>query len=342
MSHQQPKRRPTLSDVARQVGVDISTVSRVLNPMPSSPGGAASPARAEMIRQVAADLGYQRNPHGASLRTARSELVGVLVPRLSDYVLATIYEGIEDGASIEGLTTFVMNTRDKVETQRARARLALSRRVDGLIMGDAHRDGRLVDEIAEQHQVPIVLVSRSTGRHLSVTCDDYRGGQLVAEHFLELGHAQVGVAAGPAYASTSTSRTAGFVDRYRDAGLGVTVIPSSFDVEGGHEATCSLLQAYPDTTAVFAVNDFCAIGTLGAIRASGRRPGVDVAVAGFNDIPIAGELPLPLTSVRSPMHYMGRRALELLVAVQGGSRPDSEVLTPELVVRASTQAAHSA
>ncbi|NIH79620.1 LacI family DNA-binding transcriptional regulator [Amycolatopsis viridis] len=335
MGREERKRPATLRTVARSAGVDVSTVSRVLNGSPEDAARAASRETAEAIREWAARLDYRPNPHAKSLRTQRSNLVGVLVPRLSDVVLATIYEGVEDAAAGHGLATFVMNSHDRPAEQRARTELALSRRVDGLVLGDAHHDGVFAGELAERG-VPFVLVSRHAGEHPAVTCDDYRGGRLVAEHFLALGHRRAAVIAGEPFASTGIDRTAGFADRYREEGLDVASVHSGFDTVGGHRAAEQLLAADPRPTALFAVNDFAAIGALGAVRDAGLRPGADVAVAGFNDIPLAAELPVPLTSVRSPMHEMGRRALELLVTVLDGQHPESQRLEPELQVRAST------
>jgi LacI family transcriptional regulator len=313
----------------------------VLNGSPEDAQRAASRETAEAIRQWAARLNYRPNPHAASLRTERSNLVGVLVPRLSDIVLATIYEGIEDAAARHGMATFVMNSRDVPAEQRNRADLALSRRVDGLVLGDAYIDGAFLDELAGR-QIPFVLVSRRAGQHPAVTCDDYQGGRMVAEHFLELGHEKVGVIAGEPYASTGIDRTAGFVDRYREAGIKVPtsrVIHSRFHAEGGREAADRLLRGRTRPTAIFAVNDFAAIGAFGALRDQRLLPGKDIAIAGFNDIPLAAQLPIPLTSVRSPMHEMGARSVELLISVLAGQSPQSERLAPELIVRASTDPA---
>lgn len=338
MARNDRQRPATLRTVAQAAGVDVSTVSRVLNGSPEDAQRAASRETAEEIRRWAARLDYRPNPHATSLRTQRSNLVGVLVPRLSDLVLATIYEGIEDAAARHGLTTFVMNSHDRPEQQRARTGLALSRHVDGLVFGDAHTDAAFLDEIAER-RVPFVLVSRHAGGHPSVTCDDRLGGRLVADHLLALGHRRVGVIAGEPFASTGADRTAGFVDRYREAGHPVPrshVVHSGFDAAGGRVAAERLLRHAPRPTALFAVNDFAAIGALGVLRDQGLRPGEDVAVAGYNDTPLAAELPIPLTSVRSPMHEMGERALDLLVDLLAGRTTPSERLPPDLVVRAST------
>ncbi|MGW3767713.1 LacI family DNA-binding transcriptional regulator [Actinomadura verrucosospora] len=338
MARNDRQRPATLRTVAQAAGVDVSTVSRVLNGSPEDAQRAASRETAEEIRRWAARLDYRPNPHATSLRTQRSNLVGVLVPRLSDLVLATIYEGIEDAAARHGLTTFVMNSHDRPEQQRARTELALSRHVDGLVFGDTHTDAAFLDEIAAR-RVPFVLVSRHAGGHPSVTCDDRLGGRLVADHLLALGHRRVGVIAGEPFASTGADRTAGFVDRYREAGHpvpGSHIVHSGFDAAGGRAAAERLLRHAPRPTALFAVNDFAAIGALGVLRDQGLRPGEDVAVAGYNDTPLAAELPIPLTSVRSPMHEMGERALDLLVDLLAGRTPPSERLPPDLIVRAST------
>lgn len=337
-------RPATLKAIADELGLHVSTVSRVLNGPPAGSDRAASGATAERIRQVADQLGYRRNPHATSLRTARSDLVGVLVPQLADLVLALVYEGIEEAAAQRGLSTFVMNTRDDEPTQRARTDLAIGRRVDGLIFADGREDTSLLADVAAK-EVPFVLVNRPAGDFPVVSCDNRAGGRLVAEHFLDNGHERVAVVAGPAYARTARDRTAGFVERYREAGLPVPeelVVHSRFDTGGGRDATARILRAAGQPpTAIFAVNDFAAIGAAGCAREHGLTMGNDLAIAGFNDTPLAAELPVPLTSVRVPVHEMGRRALALLVELIGGRAVESVHLAPELVVRASTSAVGS-
>ncbi|SEH01147.1 LacI family transcriptional regulator [Nonomuraea solani] len=328
----------TLQMIADRLGLHVSTVSRVLHAKPGEGLRAASSPTVERVRKLADELGYQRNPHAMSLRTQRSNLIGVLVPRLSDMVLATIYEGVEEAAAEHGLSTFVANTRDIPEEQRARTEMVLARRVDGIIFGDAHSDSGFLDEVAARG-VPFVLVNRQAEGHPSVVCDDYLGGRMVAEHLLELGHEDVAVVAGEPYASTGINRTGGFADRFREAGLPIPahrIVHSRFDARGGRAGTERVLASGPPPSALFVVNDFGAIGALGALRDHGLRVGVDIAVVGFNDTPLAAELPVPLTTVRSPMHEMGRRGLRKLVRVLEGGRAETELLRPELVVRASS------
>jgi LacI family transcriptional regulator len=334
-----PARRPvTLQRIADDLGLHVSTVARVLN---STREGerAASGATAERIRRRATELNYRPNPQAASLRTRRTNLVGVLVPRLSDVVLATVYEGIEAAANEHGLTAFVANTQDVQETQRLRVEMMLDRRVDGLILGDARSDDPVTLENIARTGVPFVLVNRSVGDYPSATCDNYFGGRIAAEHLLELGHTNVAVIAGLAHASTGIDRPAGFVDRYREAGIHIPeshIVYSGLDSTGGHVAGDRLLRLNPRPTAFFAVNDFAAVGAAGAVRDHGLRIGQDIALIGFNNIPLSKELHVPLTSIDSSAHEMGRLAVDVLAALLAGKEASNARTVPQLVVRAST------
>ncbi|VTR10588.1 LacI family DNA-binding transcriptional regulator [Gordonia terrae] len=334
-----PARGPlTLRMIATELGVSPSTVSRVLN----TPGDAAlrwgSSDTVARIRAFAAEHDYSPNPQASSLRTRRSGLIGVLVPRLQDYVLATIYEGIEEAAYESGLSTFVTNSLDKPDNQRARTRMMIDRRVDGLIYGDAHLDHRFLDEIHSQG-IKFALVSRTAGDYPSATVDDVKGGRLVGSHLLDTGRRDVAVLAGWEFASTARDRTNGIVTTFAEHGVEIPddrIVYSGFDPAGGRAAVEQLLATGPVPDAIFATNDFAAIGAFGALRDRGIRVPDDVALVGYNDTPIAAGGAVPLTTIRSPMHEMGRRAVGLLLEVIGGRTPESIVLEPELIVRSSS------
>ena len=332
-----PRSPVTLATIAERAGVHVSTVSRALSPDETVRRGVAA-ATAAQIQALADELGYHPNPAGATLRTGRSQVLGVLVPRLTDIVLATVYEGIDAAASAAGYHTVVANTGDDPDLQRRRADALLARRVDGLILGDARTDSTLVADLAARG-IPLVLVSRRLPRRVSVTTDDLFGGRLAGEHLVSLGHRRVGVVSGEPYASTGIERTRGFLGAFDAAGLTVDdryVVPSPFDVAGGRAAAEHLLSLRPRPTAIFAVNDFAAIGVMGAVRDAGLRVGEDVGVVGYNDVPLAAELPVPLTSVHSPMFDMGRQAATTLLAILDGKPGRSRRLRPTLAVRAST------
>jgi LacI family transcriptional regulator len=335
-------RRVTLKDIAQDAGVSVTTASRALHGVT---GGARAPSAdtAARVRAAAARLGYSRDQLASGLRTRHSRLLGMLVPRLSDYVLATIYEGVEEAARLAGYRTVVANTYDDPDEQRARAEVMLDHRVEGLIIGDASERGDLLDDL-ERRGVPYVLVSRRTGTHPAVTGDDVTGGRLVAEHLLDRGHVRAAVLAGEHYASTGSDRTRGFLERWSAAGRTVPadrVVHGPFDAGGGRQAMQRVLDTPgPPPTAVFAVNDFAAIGAMGALRDAGLRVGRDVAIVGYNDVSLAAELPIPLSTVATPNLEMGRRGVELLVEILDGGRPGSVLLPPQLRIRASSDPSH--
>lgn len=329
----------TLTELARLLGVHVSTVSRVLNGSEDDAKTAASEETCRRIRDLAKQLNYRPNQHAIGLRTQRTRTIGVLTPRLSDIVVATIYEGVDAAAADHRYQAFVSNSQDMPARQRELGESALDRRVEGLIFADARLDEpAFIDELGKRG-IPLVLVSRRLGKHCSVTCDDILGGQLAADHLRELGHEKVAVLAGEAYASTGYDRTAGFLGRYREHGINVPqsrIVHGPFHTQAGRDAAERILRTGKLPTAIFAVNDFLALGLLGVMRDHGLVPGRDIAVIGFNDTPIAGELPVGLTTVRSPMHEMGYRSAEKLFQLIRGEQPESERLTPELIVREST------
>lgn len=332
------KRAMTQRSLASLAGVSVATVSRVLGAAEDDRLRWASPATVERILSLAEEHGYRRNPHAASLRTSRSNLVGVIVPRLQDFVLATIYEGIDEAATEQSITTYVTNSMDDPELRAVRTRSMLDRRVDGFIFGDARLDEPFLDDLAEQ-EVPFVLTSRRRGKHLAITCDDYAGGKLVAEHLVSLGRSQVAILGGLEFASTAKDRTAGVLEGLAEEGISVPgdhVLFRGFDTAAGRAAMQELLEGGFRPDAVFATNDFAAIGALGVLQDYGLRVPEDVALVGYNDTPLAASVGIPLTSVRSPMHEMGRRAFQVLQQVMAGQDAVSERLAPELVVRAST------
>jgi len=326
----------TLKTLASELGLNVSTVSRVLNDPRGPESKWASRQTTERIFALAKDRGYSRNPHAASLRTARSNMVGVIVPRLQDYVLATMYEGIDEAANENGLFTVVANSLDVAATQRTKAEMLLDRRADGLIFGDAHLSEPYLDELAKRG-VPFALINRTCDGHVSVTCDDYAGGQMIARHFLAAGRTVFGILGGAPGTSTARDRTAGFLDELHRHGVSVPegrIIHGGFDAPAGQEAALQMLETGDMPEAIFAVNDFAAIGALGVLQERGIRVPDDVALAGFNDTPLAAAV--MLTTVRSPMHEIGRQGLEVLQGLMGGNPVSSVRLEPTLVVRASS------
>ncbi|MFV0253156.1 MAG: LacI family DNA-binding transcriptional regulator [Beutenbergiaceae bacterium] len=332
------KRPVTQRRIAELAGVSITTVSRVLSTDGDAATQWASPQVVSEIRRLAQVHGYRRNPHAASLRTSRSNLIGVIVPRLQDYVLATIYEGIDEAATEHGISTFVTNSLDDIEQQRVRTQQMLDRRVDGIIFGDAHLDDPFLDELAAEG-VPFVLTSRRKPGHVSVTCDDYLGGRFIGEHLVEIGRTDVLILGGHDFASTGRDRSQGVIDALAEAGFEVPpprLLFRGFDAHAGKQAMTEALASGIRPNAVFAANDFAAIGALGVLITHGMSVPEDVALVGYNDTPLAASVGVPLTTIRSPMHEMGRAALTTMLDVIAARETASAMVQPELLIRAST------
>lgn len=317
----------TLRTIADMAGVHPSTVSRALR------ADAAKNDTNRRIAQLADALGFRPDVVAASLRTRRSDAVGVLVHRLTDVVQALLFEAIESTLTEHGYQAIVANTYDEPDEQRRRVELLQSRRVDGLILADAHLDGRYVDWVASRG-IPFVLVNRHAGGYPAVTLDDYEGGRLVGTHLADLGHRQVAILRGIEYSSASSERVQGCLDALSARGVFVAadaVEPTTLSASTGRDAVRRVMRRHPDTSAVFAVNDFDALGAMIELRELGREPGVDVAVVGFNDVPVAEAA--QLTTVRSPHTVMGAAATRMLLDVMRGEQVESVRLAPELIVR---------
>jgi LacI family transcriptional regulator len=332
-----PLERVTIQEIARRAGVHKSTVSRALRAA-SEPNLSDAPGSelTQRIVGIARDLGYQPDYSAAGLRTRRTRSIGVLVPRLTDVVLATIYEGIESTVRRHGYQALVANTNDDPAQRQELIDVMQSRRIDGLIVADAHLDAEGIGSAS----VPTVLVNRRLPGMPSFTCDDEEGGRLVGRHFAELGHTQVAIIAGPAWASTGVDRTRGCLEALKDAAVAIprnAVVHSGFDSESGYAVTRQLLRRRKPPTAIFAVNDYAAIGALAALRDLGLRPGEDVAISGFNDIGLARQLPLPLTSVDSGATTMGVKAGLAVMDVVNDREVSSVRTSPVLHIRATTK-----
>jgi len=334
------RQRVTLRSLAEQLNVHVSTVSRVLNGTPEEARSAASPEVIQSIRELAERLNYRPNPQATGLRTRRTRMIGVLVPRLSDIVVAMIYEGIDEAAKDNRYVTFVSSTLDNPARQVQLGEAMLDHNVEGLIIGDTRVDTTEYIEKLTRRGLPLVLVSRHAPGYCCVTCDDYKGGQLAAEHLISLGHRHIAILAGESFASNAIDRTNGFLHYCEDHGISIRkewVIHTSFDTKSGRLGSDALLSSSEKPTAIFAVNDFLAIGLMGALRDHGIRPGEGIAIVGFNDTPLSAELPISLTSVRSDMRRMGYRGMELLIEKLNGNTPESEFIEPTLQIRASSQ-----
>jgi LacI family transcriptional regulator len=330
-----PTERVTMRDIARQAGVHMSTVSRVL----SQPALTSSlTPTAVKIRRIAKELGYEPDQWAASLRSGRTRSIGVVMTRLTDVVVATVFEAVERTLSSNGLQSLLVGAGNEEDAQKKKADLLLGRRVDGLLLGASRLDDEYLVQLAAQ-EIPYVLVLRRCGDHPSVTVDDERGGYLAARHLLEQGHRRLGLVAGPWYTSTSKDREQGFLRACAEAGVPLApeyVVETGFDVEAGQRAAQILQTMQDPPTGIFAMTDYSAQGVIGAQRERGLEVGRDFALVGYHDMSTSAQLSIPLTSLRSPLEEVGDHAARLLLQRMAGEDIASLRLPPTLHVRASS------
>jgi LacI family transcriptional regulator, galactose operon repressor len=338
----------TLKDVAAVAGVHPATASRALSPGTSL---LVSDETASRIRAAADELGYRPNAVARSLRTRRSDTVGVLIPDLTNPLFPPIVRGIEDRLAADGYIALIGNTDSDDERERLVFERMRARHVDGFVTATAHLDSPLLAE-AVADRLPVVLVNRTAAGYgfPSVSADNERGLELAVRHLLALGHRRIGHIAGPQDISTGLSRYRGFSKALAAGGIEpdprLVVYARAYSLDEGDRCGRELLAADPGCTAIAAANDMLAVGCYTAIEAAGLTCPGDVSVVGFNDMPFIDRLKPPLTTVRFPHYQVGTEAGRLILeqiaaSAEGGTVPaEGEVinLAPELVIRGSTTA----
>lgn len=324
----------TLRDVAAASGVSISTASRALDER----GTASRSAAAAHVRKVAEELGYRRNSFASSLRRGETRTLGVLVPRLSDTVMALMFEELERAASDRGYFAMVATSGDDPEDERRAAETLLDRNVDGLILATARLDDELPRQL-RQRGVAHALVLRTDGVSPSAVGDDEVGGYLAVRHLIDLGHRDIAVVTGPSFTSSAVARLAGArraLDEARITPPEEWLIAAGYGIENGFSAGEFLLGAKAGTrpTAIFAANDNIALGIIAAAHRFRITVGEDLALVGYNDTPLSARLSTPLSSVRVPLDQIAGTAIDLIV--NPGREPRIRKSMPTLIPRESS------
>ena len=325
----------TIRDVARASAVSVATVSRVLN--------GSGPVRDETrrrIREVVERFHY--SPHGAarSLITRKTSTLGVVLPDLYGEFFSELIRGIDSCARESGYHVLVSGSHSDRSEIEAVLR-ATRGRVDGLIVMSPDLDARTL-KTNPHDGLPIVLLNGNGRGFDSIHVDNYGGARSMVRHLIDLGHRRIAHLAGPSGNRDAAERLRGYRDAMRTVSRRIAkdlVVEGDFREAAGYRAGGRLLAWKDPPTAVFAGNDSMAIGLLAAFQEAGVRVPRDVAVAGFDDIPIARFTTPALSTVRVPIAELGskatRRLLERLSASNGHS-VRHEILATTLVVRDSS------
>lgn len=330
---------PTLDDVAREVGVHPSTVSRALNPQKAV---MVNPDTRRAVEEAARRLGYRPHMVARGLQSGRTATVGVIAADLGNQFVTPIIHGITASLEVAEIMPVVAETQDDHDRFARILDHMLSRRVDAVVAVATRAGDRRILEDASRI-APVVIAARPLpGSTLpQVTHDDAAGARMAAEHLYELGHRMVVQLRGPLDVANFEHRAGAFSATAGHLGMReavVSEIGSRPILDEGRRLMEALLRRRDDGfTAVFAHNDLMAMGALAALRDAGRRVPDDVSLIGYNDLPMMDLVAPPLTTVRYPSREIGVAAGELVVEVLGGSRPANVCLEPALVVRASTR-----
>jgi LacI family transcriptional regulator, galactose operon repressor len=330
--------RPTLKDIAREVGVHVSTISRALNG--THP---VSPNLAQRIKRASERHGYQPNAAAVMLKTNRSRTIGVVIPDITDPVFPPIIRGIEDGLARHGYLAILANTDGDPRRQVQVIETLRPRGIDGLIVASALRHDADVSRLTAG--MAVVTVSRRTDdpRFSSVVHDEDDGVRRILMHLTALGHRDLATIAGPQTVSTGHNRYASFVRHGKGLGLELDLPLASFALAfnelEGERCGEELVMAERPFTAIVCANDRLAVGAITALRRHGIECPRDVSVTGFNDMALADRLSPPLTTIRVNHYRAGVEAAELIVdkLAKGAAGPRHVVLPVELVVRQSAR-----
>jgi LacI family transcriptional regulator, repressor for deo operon, udp, cdd, tsx, nupC, and nupG len=326
----------SIKDIARLAGVSHSTVSRALRK-----SSLIRFETAERIRQIAESQGYSPSAVARGLVTSKTEAIGVVVTSIADPFNGEVVAGIEELANEQGYTVILANSNAEPDREVAVVRSFQARRVDGILVASS-RVGALHTPLLSELQIPIVLLNNqhpSAFVH-SVRFDNEAGAYQAVRHLVGLGHNNIAYLGDRFGLHSDAERYAGYSRMMAEAGLNIDeslVIRGDGKPAGARAAAQQLFSSTAMPTAVFCYNDMTALGVLSEAAAMGIAVPEDLSVIGFDDIFFGSYLNPPLTTVRQPMKELGRRAMQLLLALLRKEETERTILVEgELVVRGST------
>lgn len=331
--------RVTLHDVAREVGVHPSTVSRALDPGHAHLVKESTRAR---IVEVAQRLGYRPHMVARGLQTGRTLTVGVVVADLGNTFVTPIIHGLTAALEDHGTMPVIAETQDDHTRFSQILDHLLGRRVDAIISLAARADDREILESAARI-VPVVVAARPLAHTTlpQVIHDDRAGARLAADHLTGLGHRRLTQLRGPLDVENFARRAEGFSTAIRRAGASEITLDAYAGlpvIDEGARLMRLVVDRGDLPTGLFVHNDLMATGALSVLHEHGIRVPDDVSVVGYNDLPVIGFVDPPLTTVRYPGWEVGRAAGEMAQRLVDGEHATNVVIEATLVVRRSTGA----
>lgn len=330
-----PERRPTLADVAREVGVSAKTVSRVLNGT-----GAAAPDTRRRVLQAVEELGFQLNPMARSMRTGNPDTtIGLVIPDLGNPFFGAVAGGIEDAVRSRGLTLLMGSSNDDPEREIALIQAFLARRVSALIVVPSVGADHSFLTVQQAAHLPLVFLDRpASGLTADAVVSSNRAGtHRGVAHLIEAGHRRIAfVGDSPGHLYTRRERLAGYRSALAEAGIAAdpALIESAHEPATAARAVARLLALPDPPTALLSGNNTMTHGVVAEVARTGRK---DIAVVAFDDVPMAEILQPPLTVIAQAPVAMGDLAGSLILRRLDGDRPQprTHVVDTDLIVRGS-------
>jgi len=330
--------RTTIADVAREASVSMMTVSRVINNKDD-----VSPATRKRVLQAIEHLRYRPSGIARGLATQHTGTLGLVVPDIANPFFAEIARGVDHVAHAESYNVFLCNTEEDQDRELAVLNSLAEKWVDGIVLCSSRLDNESLIQVTHSHPA-VVLVNRRLGTDATgvstVRVDDFTGGRIATEHLLKRNHRAIGFLTGPAGSHSGQWRVQGYQEALRRADVTFKpawMQPCSPVAAAGCKAAKDLMSAHPSITALLCYNDLVAVGALKACAELGLKVPEDVAVVGFDNIPLSAMVTPPLTTCHIPRYEMGTKAVELLLGHISHSVDEMRevILQPSLVVRAS-------
>ena len=327
---------PTIHDVARESGVSISTVSRVIQ-------GASNvlPETRERVEEAIHKLDYHPNRLAQQFRTQQTKNILVIVPSIGNTFYSEILAGIESVANKHDYALLLVDSHGKGDIEMRCCDMLAQKLVDGIITFSTGIQKDKLKQLARQY--PIVIACRYFADTTipNVTIDNIKAIKDITGYLLNLGHKRVCYLAGPSDILLYQDRLGGFREALRERDIALDpdlILHCDSSIRGGYDAVSALLNARRDFTALVASGDTMAIGAIRALNDAGLRVPEDVAVAGFDDISMSTLFTPTLTTVRQPKYQIGARAMEKLLDLISGKELSNwrDVLNYELVIRESS------
>lgn len=328
----------SIFDVAKKAGLSVVTVSRVLNHSTS-----VRQKNREKVLQAMKELDYHPNASARSLASGRTGIIGLTLATLHDSVLDAVVQEINDRLAENGY--FLALSISQGDEESFRRSMFQEDRVDGVILLSPANSDVYVMEL-KKRKIPFVILD-SQQQNLSVSMivvNNFKGGYDATKHLIDLGHSNIAHISGPRSFLSSREREKGYLYAHEEAGIKpFGVVEGGFDIPSGYRIARGWIESGKLPTAVFAADDFIALGVMDAFKNAGIQVPGDVSVIGFDDQIYASEFRPYLTTVRQPFEKIGRQGVDILLKlIKDPSRRNvSMEFDPELIIRETTGAPRS-